>query len=155
MFLAVSRNNDLYSRPSRSVTITPWQLQKPATDPETPKGCFCFWGLKLAALKNLKIFVQLILLQTSQSSRAWKHTGGVSFSGCHRVIVADLETQEDDPVNCVNWEMKKNQNVLFKSKIFRSRSQHWAPQLSSTSPNCFFSSYARLWSSRVARKIKK
>ena len=107
MFLAVSRNNDLYSRPSRSVTITPWQLQKPATDPETPKGCFCFWGLKLAALKNLKMFVQLILLQTSQSTRAWKHTGGVSFSGCHRVIVADLETQEDDPVNCVNWEMKK------------------------------------------------
>ena len=40
--------------------------------------------------------------------------------------------------------IEKNQNVLFKSKIFRSRSQHWAPQLSSTSPNYFFSSYARL-----------
>ena len=55
-------------------------------------------------------FIQLILLDNKrglllrgvdavvnpkQPNRAWKPTEGASFSGCHRVIVSDLEDHED------------------------------------------------------------
>ena len=35
-----------------------------------------------------------LVVNLKQPTRAWKRTGGNSFSGCHWVIVTDLEAQE-------------------------------------------------------------
>ena len=46
-----------------------------------------------------------------QPTRAWKHTGGANFSGCHRVIVTDLVAQERKFV--ANSRLKKAEKFNF------------------------------------------
>ena len=46
-----------------------------------------------------------------QPTRAWKHTGGANFSGCHRVIVTDLVAQQHKFV--ANSRLKKAEKINF------------------------------------------
>ena len=64
------------------------------------------------------VFLKCSLLKVSDSvfglkqpTRACKHTGGEIFSGCHRLIVADLEAQEGKFV--VNSQLKEDDITIF------------------------------------------
>ena len=50
------------------------------------------------------------MVNLKQPTRACKHTGGEIFSGCHRLIVADLEAQEGKFV--ANSQLKKAEKTL-------------------------------------------
>ena len=51
------------------------------------------------------------VVNLKQPTRACKHTGGEIFSGCHRLIVADLEAQEGKIVG--NSQLKEDDITIF------------------------------------------
>ena len=52
-----------------------------------------------------------LVVNLKQPTRACKHTGGEIFSGCHRLIVADLEAQEGKIVG--NSQLKEDDITIF------------------------------------------
>ena len=89
---------------------------KPTTDPDPLskyfKWVFCSLRGKIGHIKEyedvhtadfapykskhngeLTLYGVDAVVNLKQHTRAWKHTGGASLSGYHRVIVADLEAQ--------------------------------------------------------------
>ena len=51
------------------------------------------------------------MVNLNHPTRAWNHTGGATFSGCHRVIVTDLVAQERKFV--ANSRLKKAEKINF------------------------------------------
>ena len=51
---------------------------------------FLFFSMQVKTQTFAEIDDAMVYLK--QPARAWKHTGGSSLSGCHRVIVVDLKS---------------------------------------------------------------
>ena len=68
--------------------------------PHRPKHAFVVFASGLRSVVGFK-----------QPTRAWKHTGSATFSGCRRVIVTDLVAQERKFV--ANSRLKKAEKVNF------------------------------------------
>ena len=77
----------------------------PLTDQNTP-----LWSL-------LKVSGSVVGFK--QPTRAWNHTGGATFSGCHTVIVTDLVAQERKFV--ANSRLKKAEKINFSWNLMPTK----------------------------------